>query len=210
MTSAPPPRSARAPRRALALALLCGAVGAALALVAAGQVWSNGTTSFAGGTLPVSVTGSEVTGLPGALALVGLAALVAVFAVRRTLRAVVAALLALSGIGTLVAALAGAGDRDALRESASRAGGLADGAVDAVHVSAWPYVSAVGGLLLLVAGVLALAQGRHWPSMASGSRYERNQRGPRRDTARPAVDPDRPEDLWKALDRGEDPTHGTP
>ncbi|MBL0804819.1 Trp biosynthesis-associated membrane protein, partial [Streptomyces albidoflavus] len=24
--------------------------------------------------------------------------------------------------------------------------------------------------------------------------------------AAPAVDPDRPEDLWKALDRGEDPT----
>jgi uncharacterized membrane protein (TIGR02234 family) len=211
VTSAPPPRTSRAPRRALAAALLSGPLGAALALVAAGQVWSETTTSFAQGTLPVSATGSDITGLPSALALVGLAALLAVFAVRRAVRAVVAGLLALSGAGTVAAAVIGAGDHGALTEKAAEASGLARSTVDAVHVSAWPYVSAVGGALLLLAGLLALGYGRRWPSMASSTRYERTPRRPRRENgAAPVVDPDRPEDLWKALDRGEDPTHGTP
>lgn len=190
--------------------MLCGPLGAALALVAAGQVWSETTTSFAQGTLPVSVTGSDITGLPSALALVGLAALVAVFAVRRAVRAVVAGLLALCGAGTIAAAVQGAGDHGALTEKAAQASGLTDGVIDAVHVSAWPYVSAAGGVLLLLAGLLALAYGRRWPSMAAGGRYERGTGRPRRENRAAPVDPDRPEDLWKALDRGEDPTHGTP
>ncbi|MES4833623.1 TIGR02234 family membrane protein, partial [Streptomyces anthocyanicus] len=67
--------------------------------------------------------------------------------------------------------------------------------------TAWPYVAAVGGALLLLAGLLALRYGRQWPAMSG--RYERSG-APRR---RPqTVDPDRPEDLWKAIDRGEDPT----
>lgn len=210
MTSAPPPRSSRAPRRALAAATVCGPLGAALALVAAGQVWSGTTTSFAGGTLPVSATGSDITGLPSALALVGLAALVAVFAVRRAVRTLVAGLLALCGAGTVAAALRGAGDHGALTEKAARASGLTEGAIDAVHVSAWPYVSAAGGALLLIAGLLALVHGRRWPSMTAGGRYERGTSRPRPEAGPAPLDPERPEDLWKALDRGEDPTHGTP
>lgn len=209
MTSAPPPRTSRTPRRALAAALLSGPLGAALALIAAGQVWSETTTTFAGGTLPVTATGSDITGLPSAFALAGLAALVAVFAVRRAIRVVVAGLLALSGAGTVAAAVAGARDHAALTEKAARASGLTDGAIDAVQVSAWPWISTAGGALLLLAGLLALVYGRRWPSMAGTGRYERGTRAARRD-APPPVDPDRPEDLWKALDRGEDPTHGTP
>jgi uncharacterized membrane protein (TIGR02234 family) len=203
------PARARAARRALALALLCGAAGAALALLASGQVWSHATASFAQGGLPVKAEGGDVTGLPSALALVGLAALVAVFAVRRAGRVLVAALLALCGTGTLAAALLGAGDSGALEEKAARASGLARTGIDAVHVSAWPYLSAAGGALLLLAGVLALRYGAAWPSMSGSARYERTERTPRRlGGAAPApVDPDRPEDLWKALDRGEDPTH---
>jgi uncharacterized membrane protein (TIGR02234 family) len=53
--------------------------------------------------------------------------------------------------------------------------------------------------MLLCAGLLALSYGRQWPAMSG--RYERaGRRAPR------AVDPDRPEDVWRALDRGEDPT----
>ncbi|NLU74621.1 TIGR02234 family membrane protein [Streptomyces sp. HNM0575] len=201
--------SARAARRALAFALLSGAVGAALALLASGQVWSHATASFAQGELPVKAKGGDVTGLPSALALVGLAALVAVFAVKRAGRVLVAALLALCGTGTLAAALLSADDTAALEEKAARASGLARTGVDAVQVSAWPYVSAAGGLLLLVAGVLALRYGPAWPSMSGSARYERTERAPRRPrtgAAAAPVDPDRPEEMWKALDRGEDPT----
>lgn len=40
-------------------------------------------------------------------------------------------------------------------------------------------------------------------------RYERDGTPRPRKAARTAPDPDRPEDLWKALDRGEDPTRET-
>lgn len=54
-----------------------------------------------------------------------------------------------------------------------------------------------GGLLLAVAGLLTLRYGRSWPAM--GSRYEAP-------TRKAPAKSDTPADLWKALDRGEDPT----
>ncbi|GAA3172179.1 TIGR02234 family membrane protein [Streptomyces virens] len=208
MTAVPTPRSeaagsARTGRLSLAVALLCGALGAAVALLATRQQWSEGTATVAGGAFPLTARGSDVTGVPAALAVVGLAALVAVFAVRRAGRLAVAALLALSGAGTVVAALLGASDSAALDEKAAEASGDTSATVSALSHTAWPYVAAAGGVLLLVAGLLALRYGRLWPGMSG--RYERG--GAPRPQRRPApVDPDRPEDLWKALDRGEDPT----
>ncbi|WP_446458132.1 TIGR02234 family membrane protein [Streptomyces rochei] len=208
VTAAPHPRTpaagpARSGRRSLAVALLCGALGAAVALLATRQEWSEGTATVAGGAFPLTAKGSDVTGVPAALAIVGLAALVAVFAVRRAGRFAVAAVLTLSGAGTVVAALTGASDSSALDDKAAEAAGDTSATVDALTHTAWPYVAAVGGALLLLAGLLALRYGRLWPAMSG--RYERDgtprpRRGPQ------TVDPDRPEDLWKALDRGEDPT----
>ncbi|TPQ16219.1 TIGR02234 family membrane protein [Streptomyces sporangiiformans] len=194
---------ARSGRRSLALALLCGALGAAVALLASRQGWSEGTTTVAGGDFPLSATGSDVTGVPAALAVVGLAALVAVFAVRRAGRFLVAGLLALSGAGTVAAALLGVSDRSALDDKAAQASGDTTATVDSMSHTAWPYVAAVGGLLLLLAGLLALRYGRLWPTMSG--RYERDGT-PRPRKAKPVADPDRPEEMWKALDRGEDPT----
>ncbi|GAA4333930.1 TIGR02234 family membrane protein [Streptomyces venetus] len=208
VTAVPHPRSepagsARAGRLSLAVALLAGALGAAVALLATRQQWAEGTATVAGGAFPLSAKGSDVTGVPAALAIVGLAALVAVFAVRRAGRLVVAALLALSGAGIVAAALIGASDGSALDEKAAEASGDTSASVAALSHTAWPYVAVVGGVLLLLAGVLALRYGRLWPAMSG--RYERGGApAPRRKA--PAVDPDRPEDLWKALDRGEDPT----
>lgn len=207
VTAVPQPRSeAAAPirsgRRSLALALLCGALGAAVALLSTRQDWSAGAVAVAGGDFPLTAKGSEVTGVPAALAIVGLAALVAVFAVRRTGRLLVSGLLALSGAGTVVAALLGATDSSALDEKAAQAAGDTAATATALTHTAWPYSAALGGALILLAGLLALRYGRLWPSMSG--RYERDGT-PRPRKARP-VDPDRPEDLWKALDRGEDPT----
>ncbi|MET9578160.1 TIGR02234 family membrane protein [Streptomyces sp. DT199] len=208
VTAVPHPRSeapgsARAGRLSLAVALLSGALGAAVALLATRQQWSQGTATVAGGAFPLTAKGSDVTGVPAALAIVGLAALVAVFAVRRAGRFVVAALLALSGVGIVAAALLGASDSSALDEQAAQASGDTSASVDALGHTAWPYVAVVGGVLILVAGLLALRYGRLWPAMSG--RYERGATPQPRRKA-PAVDPDRPEDLWKALDRGEDPT----
>ncbi|MEU8756026.1 TIGR02234 family membrane protein [Streptomyces chartreusis] len=209
VTAVPHPRSeapgsARAGRMSLAVALLCGAVGAAVALLATRQRWSEGTATVAGGPFPLTAKGSDVTGVPASLAIVGLAALVAVFAVRRAGRFMVAGLLALSGAGTVAAALLGASDSTALDEQAARASGDTSATVQALTHTAWPYVAAVGGALLLLAGLLALRYGRLWPGMSG--RYERNGTPRPRRKAETAGDPDRPEELWKALDRGEDPT----
>ncbi|EFL14621.1 TIGR02234 family membrane protein [Streptomyces sp. C] len=202
-----PPSEAEAPdsstgRRTVAVALLLGALGATVVLLASGRTWARGSASIGGGTLPLTADGRAVTGLPAALAIVGLAALVAVFAVRGRGRLLVSGLLALSGLGAGLAAVAAADDRAALDERAATA--TADTAARVVELThtAWPYVTASGAALILLAGLLALRFGSGWPAM--GGRYERDG-SPRGRTPAP-VDPDRPEDLWKALDRGEDPT----
>lgn len=213
-TAAPPSsaaRSAAGNRRSIAVALLLGVVGAAVVLTAGSLTWQHGSTGFGDGTMRVSVSGSTVTGLPGALAMVGLAALVAVFAVRGAARVVVAGLLALCGVGVIAAALLATGDTAALAEAAANATGLTRASVEGRTGTAGPVVSAVGGLLVLAAGLVALLRSRDWPGMSS--RYDRDGAAPARPAHRPRraeFDPDRPEDLWKALDRGEDPTAGDP
>lgn len=204
----PSPRSeapfpGRAGRLSLAVALSAGALGAAVALLATRQRWSEGTATVAGGAFPLTASGSDVTGVPAALAIVGLAALVAVFAVRRSGRLLVAALLALSGAGTVAAAVLGASDSSALDEKAAQASGDTAATVNTLSHTAWPYAAAVGGALILLAGLLALRYGRLWPAMSG--RYERGG-APRPRRRATATDPDRPEEIWKALDRGEDPT----
>ncbi|WP_371678964.1 TIGR02234 family membrane protein [Streptomyces sp. NBC_01276] len=202
------PADAEAPeagsaRRSVAVALLLGALGATVVLLASGRVWARGSAAVGGGSLPLTADGRAVTGLPAALAIVGLAALVAVFAVRGRGRLLVSVLLALSGLGGALSAVAAADDHRALDERAVTA--TADTAARAAELThtAWPYITAAGAVLILLAGLLAVRFGRGWPAM--GGRYERD--GSPRHRTPAAVDPDRPEDLWKALDRGEDPTH---
>ncbi|WP_099893210.1 TIGR02234 family membrane protein [Streptomyces sp. 2132.2] len=214
VSAVPPPRNdadapdapqapdARGGRRSVAVALLFGALGATVVLLASGRVWARGTAAVGGGSLPLTADGRAVTGLPAALAIVGLAALVAVFAVRGRSRLLVSGLLALSGLGAALAAVLAADDRRALDERAARTTADTAAHVGALTHTAWPYVTAVGGALILLAGLLALRFGGGWPAM--GGRYERD--GSPRPRKAATVDPDRPEDLWKALDRGEDPT----
>ncbi|MFD9307191.1 TIGR02234 family membrane protein [Streptomyces sp. NPDC060048] len=216
VSAVPPPRTDRADdapepeagreqgggRRSVAVALLLGTLGATVVLLASGRVWARGVAAVGGGSLPLSADGRAVTGLPAALAIVGLAALVAVFAVRGKSRLLVSALLALSGLGAAVAALARSDGRRALDAEAARTTADTAARVAGLTQTAWPYVTAAAAALILVAGLLALRFGHAWPAM--GGRYERD--GSPRPRKAPVVDPDRPEDLWKALDRGEDPT----
>jgi uncharacterized membrane protein (TIGR02234 family) len=173
--------------------LLLTLLGAVLVLTAAGRDWAEGRA----GTLDVSVTGGKISELPGGLALVGLAAAVAVFAVRGAGRLAVGALTLLAGLGVAAASVAGASDTAALDSAASGKLALAGSTATEVSHSAWPWVALAGGLLLALAGLVTLRYGRGWPAM--GSRYEAP-------TRKAPVKAETPGDLWKALDRGEDPT----
>ncbi|MCX5306571.1 TIGR02234 family membrane protein [Streptomyces sp. NBC_00160] len=214
VSAVPPPRNdadaesepeapdRRGGRRSVAVALLLGALGATVVLLASGRTWARGTAAIGNDSLQLAADGRAVTGLPAALAIVGLAALVAVFAVRGKGRLLVSGLLALSGLGAVLSALLGSDGRRALDAQAARTTADSAAHVAGLTQTSWPYVTAAGAALIFVAGLLALRFGRSWPSM--GGRYERD--GSPRARTVAAVDPDRPEDLWKALDRGEDPT----
>lgn len=196
--AAPAPARTAADRRSLLLMLLLTLAGAVLVLVAVGRTWSEGQVKG----LAVSATGSDVSGLPGALALVGLASAVAIFAVRGVGRYLVGALVILAGLGAAAAAGTGAVDSGAVDAEAAKKLGLLGTTAEQVSHTAWPWVALLGGLLLAAAGGLTVLRGRAWPSM--GTRYD----APVAKAQAPAGGARTPADLWKALDRGEDPTLG--
>ena len=166
------------PARRLALAVVLIAAGAVLALVAAGREW---TAAAAGPPLPsrsAGRSGADLLPWLSAVSWVALAGAGAVTAARGWARRLVGALLVAAGAGMA----AGAGW--AVAVAGASAG--------------WPAVTGAGGLLVAGAGAVCAARGARWPAL--GGRYERGARGP----ADP--DPGRPDLLWAALDRGEDPT----
>ncbi|MEV4060709.1 Trp biosynthesis-associated membrane protein, partial [Nonomuraea dietziae] len=71
----------------------------------------------------------------------------------------------------------------------------ATGDVAAVAHTAWPYLAAAGGALLIAGGVLAVARATGWAGMSG--RYDR-----------PGSAAEQRDDksLWEAIDRGDDPT----
>jgi uncharacterized membrane protein (TIGR02234 family) len=206
------PASATAWRRSLATTLLLSVAGAALLLVAAGQTWVSGKVEAQGAVRTVTAPGSEVSGIPGAMALVALASVVAVFAVRGSARRLMGGLVVLAGAAASgAAATAGLGSGGgALDEKAARSVGLAEVTATSLTHTAWPWLALAGGVLVLAAGVLTMRKGGDWPGMSA--RYDapagrRTATGPRRGaSASGAPAQQTPADLWKALDRGEDPT----
>ncbi|WP_239678593.1 Trp biosynthesis-associated membrane protein [Natronosporangium hydrolyticum] len=179
------------PRRLLTLTVLLCALGAVLVLVAVGRTWLVEVTPR---PAPLSEIRTETTGgqlrpwLPasGWVALAGAGALLAI---RGWPRRLVGALLATAGALLVAGAVASLAEPE-----------LSSG---------WPWATLAGGAAVAVAGVIAAARGHQWPSM--GARYERSPAARRARRGDLAADPARstsarPEELWDALDQGEDPT----
>jgi uncharacterized membrane protein (TIGR02234 family) len=200
-------------RELLVAALLC-AVGGALVVTAAGRPWAEVRISGAGTPLSRSLTGRELSGTAGALGWAGLAGLAALFAVRGRTRVAVGALLVVFGGGAAYASV-NAIQRAHVLSAAADKSSLAGLAATGVHTGAWAWMSMGGGLLLAAGGLLTLVRGVRWPGMSA--RYEApggsaapavEDRAPSgRAAAGVESDPSR---LWKSLDRGEDPTDGSP
>lgn len=184
-------------RRELTAAALLGGLGAAIVVGFAGRTWAtvaehgNGLETFR-----QQITGRSLSGVLAALGWAGLAGIAALLATRGWVRVAIGVLLTVFGATVAFVSplavrhahvVAAAGDKTNL----ARLGGEI-----AVHVNVWWVPSLLGGVLLVAAGLLTIVRGRHWPGMSA--RYDRP-------GAAPSTGDD-PASLWKALDRGDDPT----
>lgn len=192
------------------LALALQLVGAGAALLISAREWQTIRTPREG--LPVDVlgiSGRTLDNAPLALALVGLAGVVAILATQGMLRRTIGALVGLAGIGlcwrsaTSIGAVSGARARTLVRDKHPR---VTFSDAVAPHISThavWGVLSIVCGAVIVAAGLLIAVRGGRWAAMSA--RYER-----------PAAEPDPERDrlladrsLWNALDRGEDPTNAS-
>lgn len=173
-------------------ALLLGAV---LGFVAAAQPWWRAD----GAGAAVSFNGSDATGgLSQALAAVTLAGVLLVLVLRRRGRRVLSVVLAGTAIGMVATGvLQTAPDAAAVRDRVRQVS-LTD--QFALTTSAWPWLYAVAGLVVLLGAVLLWIGAGRWA--------ERSDRFAR--TAEPAGGPvdlnEDPNRAWKDLDAGRDPT----
>ncbi|REE99750.1 TIGR02234 family membrane protein [Thermomonospora umbrina] len=194
------------PRRERAAAALLCAVGAGLVLLAGGREWA--AVRARGAITPIGqdLTGGDLSGAATALGWAGLAALAALFATRGPARAAVGALLVLIGGGIGFTAVTAADRPHVLDVAAERSTLLQLGGDPTVTTTAWWTVSLAGGVLLALAGALALTRGSRWPGMSA--RYDRpgTGRASAEASGGAGAAPDDPARLWKSLDRGEDPT----
>jgi len=198
--------------RSLALAVLGALAAGALAFASVNRTWARVTVATEG--LPrtvVETTGAAAVPWVGALALVVVTGALALLPTRGRVRQVVAALVALASAGVALGALlAGTALNEALLAdlaAAPAAAGLDPSSlVDDAERPWWRWLTVGAGLLGAAIGTWACLRGRRWPVM--GSRYEAPSPASRSAAwAAPAEPDERAEtDLWRAMDRGDDPT----
>ena len=181
-------------RREFMLALLAGAVGAGLVVLAVRQAWAHAVFTPPR-PLPaqdIAVTGQQLVPLASALALAALACLAAVIATRSVLRRAVGVLLAVLGAATAAAVLASlraSAVLAAARASAlsgplggsTTSGAPSGGAVHEIVVAGpgqvimagapWRAAAIAGAIAIVLAGVATAWLGPRWPVMSA--RFER-------------------------------------
>lgn len=224
-------------KREYGFALLAGAVGAIVIILAAREQWAQALFTQPK-PLPaqvVNVSGNDLTPLASALALAALAGLAAVIATRGTLRRVAGVLLALFGAGAGAAVLTSvtaatvvsvAASKVASPESAALSGtapgsttsGSTGGGSFVVSGSTgqaimtgtpWHVAVLIGALLIFAAGLVTALHGPDWPVMSS--RYDAPGGHAAGGAEAGATASSRPPDaatMWESLNDGEDPTEG--
>jgi hypothetical protein len=171
-------------------------IAAGAVILAAGRPWLHVTVARPAPFGPViaDVSGRKEFGAVTGLAVVALLAVLLIAITARTVRKIFGVLLGLAGLACCWYAI-----RGLATPSASRArdlvGDLATSG-ESVHVhqvAGWPVLTAVAGLLVMLAGIAVLLRGRAWNDGLS-QRY-----------SAPAAAATS-EDPWRTLDRGDDPT----
>ena len=170
-------------------------LGAGVGFVAAAQPWWRAS----GAGAAVTFNGSDATGgLSQALPAVTLAGVLLVLVLRRRGRRVLAVALAATGLGMIATgALQTAPDAEAVRNRVRQVS-LTD--QFALSTSAWPWVYAFAGLLVVSGALLLWFGAARWTERSD--RFARSIAT----TAGPADLNDDPNRVWKDLDAGLDPT----
>jgi uncharacterized membrane protein (TIGR02234 family) len=202
-------------------------VGVLLILLAGTRTWA---TVRLGSGFPgpseLTVSGRRTAPEAIAIALAAGAAAVVLAISGRIVRFLVAAGLVIAGAVVVLAGVSGARDTDAAFSTAlvdslrvTSTNGVWWGNSSSVAMTLWPWAAAVGGAMLVLAGLLALVGGRSWSGPTR--RYEREPApSGSAGSTRPAgsIDAAGSADLaepgapaptaatWDALSRGEDPT----
>ena len=168
-------------------------------LLAGGQVWFRGSVASEGlPALPIEVTGRDAAAIVSAVGQLTHAGVALRLFVGGVVRRIVGAVLLVGGVASSVRVVDTVLDATAAASRVVVDAGTASGS-DVVTVgssSAWPWVALAGAVLVAVGGTLVFARAGRWPSRQA--RYE-----PATDTQAEDTSPDA---MWKAMDRGEDPT----
>lgn len=206
-------------RRGLPVSVAGLLAGGALALLAGSQAWLK-VTVHRTQPLPDVVAdlhGRTVEPATAGIGVVALAAAVAVIATAGLWRRIVGAIIVAAGAALVWRSTAGVHPTSARvlsLVSQHRAGTVLNSTdVDVTRVVVWPLLSVVAGVLVVLSGVLTLADGHRWTALSS--RYE----APTRTASDVPTAPvsATPEDrerarsaaaaaLWSRVDRGDDPT----
>lgn len=179
-------------------------VGAVAVLVAFGMTWATVVAPVFGGPVhgnmntEIALSGRELApggSAAGWVALAGVAGLIATRAWgRRLVGAIVGLAGGVAGVTSLTFGLTGSAFVDAAVAARGAQPPLS------VTPTLWWILGAVGGLLILVGGLVAVLRGPSWPGLSG--RYERDGNVVGTETAGPISSLA----AWDALDRGEDPT----
>jgi uncharacterized membrane protein (TIGR02234 family) len=183
-----------------------GLAAGALTAVAATRDWATASAAAAGGGhVAATAQGSASAPLAVALALVALAAWGVVLVLRGRARQAVAVAGALASAGVLAAVLSA---RQVARHDAVGAlltkGGTAP---VSASLTAWYVVCGIAAAVTLVSFVVAVVASPRWPAM--GSRYDAPSRRPPAAAvtgATAGTTAATEQELWRALDDGDDPT----
>ncbi len=190
--------------RSYAGVLVALGAGAALMFLGYGRTWSTTVVTDPGlPTLTTVQTGRDLAPAGAAMALVALAGIAALVATRRPGRLVTSAVLVLAGlVSVYVSGAQGMTTTEPVSGRISAVAAVAAVSTTATSGMAWWAVAALGGLVVAVAGAVALGTCSTWPVM--GGRYERDADGTTSAAAVPTT-----AGAWDKLDRGIDPTLAT-
>ncbi len=188
----PPPTRSSARARAAAFGALI--LGGALAIVSAAQPWWRAV----GQDVSVRFSGTEVTGgLSQALAVVALAGTLLILVLQPRGRRVAGVLLVMVGVAlAVVGALRQRPSDEAVRTQVREVTLLDQFALSG---TAWPWVYASAGGVVVLGAVLVVTTVHRWPRRAD--RFARTE-----GMARPVTVDDDAMEVWKAMDAGLDPT----